>query len=103
MPAFQFRFQTLLRLRESERQQRRFELAQAYEADQILRRQVDAVTAELATARQTLRQAAAPGVIDVDRLLELQRYALNVQVQVHGLHGRQNQLRDEIERRRSVL
>ena len=103
MTMFHFRFEQILRLRESERQQRRFELAQAFEADQILQRQVAEADLELASVRQTVRQAAAPGDVNVDRLLELQRHGLHIQAHVDGLRSRQKQLRDEIERRRQVL
>jgi flagellar export protein FliJ len=103
MPQFSFPFQTLLRLREGERQQRRLELAQACEAERLLQQHIDAAQAELASAEAGTRRASAPGEVHVDRLLELRRYTLSVQTMCRGLSQKQLQLRDEIERRRAAL
>lgn len=98
-----FRFRMLLRLRESERQQRRSELAQALEAERLLREQLDAAGAELIAARRHARDAAGPGPVNVDELLEYQRYVLRLQAQRRGIEQRCEQVQQEIERRRLVL
>jgi flagellar FliJ protein len=103
MAQFLFRFQALLRLRESERRQRQLEFAQAYEADRLLQQQIDAAQAAWNAARETVREAAAPGEVQVDKLIELQRYALSIQVQCQKLAQQQSHIRNELERRRNHL
>jgi flagellar FliJ protein len=103
MTQFHFRLNTLLRLREAECQRRQLELAQALEAERLLQQQIDDVAAELVRAREQGRRAAAPGAVQVDQLLELERYALTMQAQFGALHDRKTQVSDEIERRRAVL
>jgi flagellar FliJ protein len=103
MANFHFRLAAVLKVREAERQQRRLELAQAFEADRVLQQQIDALASELALARQQSRQNAAPGQINVDRLLEFQRYALHVMGQSKTVRLQQSSIRDEIERRRKAV
>lgn len=103
MARFQFRLQAVLRVRLSEREQRRVELAQAFEADRLLRGQIEETTAELAGVRLNAREAASPGAVDVDRLLALQRYAWRLQAQARGLEQQHSQVEQEIERRRQAL
>ena len=103
MGNFRFRLAAVLKVREAERQQRRLELAQAYEADRVLQQQVDSLASELARIKQQSRQAAAPGQVNVDKLLELQRYTLHVAAQTNSIQLQQSTIREEIERRRRAL
>ena len=103
MANFRFRLETLLKVREAERQQRRFELGQAFDADRLLQQQFDALAAELAVARQESMKNSAPGEVNVDKLLEIQRYALHVLAQTKAIRLQQSTVREEIERRRKLL
>ena len=103
MVAFRFRLESVLKLRETERQQRRTELAQGLEAERILERQAHALSAELMVARNRYRQSALPGEVDVDQLMELQRYVLHIVAQANALGQRQASVREEVERRRRAL
>ena len=103
MANFRFRLETLLKVREAERQQRRLELGQAFDADRLLQQQFDALAAELTVARQESRTNSAPGEVNVDKLLELQRYALHVLAQTKAIRLQQSTVREEIERRRKLL
>ena len=76
MAKFKFRLATLLRLREAARDERRGELADAYRVDDLLGRQLDRLEEELGWLQQQCRRVAAPGTVDVDRLVEGQRYEL---------------------------
>jgi flagellar FliJ protein len=78
-------------------------LAEAFEADRILQRQADGIVAELDAAKGKSRAFASPGHVDVDRLLELERYAIQLTSQRKLIIQRQSRIREEIERRRQVL
>src|SRR5688572_13171777 len=103
MSNFRFRLAAVLKVREAERQQRRLELAQAYEADRLLQDQIDALATELAIAKRQCREIAAPGRVNVDKLLEVQRYTLHVVGQTKSICSQQTTVREEIERRRRAL
>lgn len=103
MKKYRFRLETLLKLREADRQQRRAELAQALHAERLLQEQADALALELAQARHTARNSAAPGEVNVDKLLELQRYALQLVAQTQVLGTQRSRVSEETERRRQAL
>jgi flagellar FliJ protein len=100
---FQFRLQTLLRLRIAERDQRRAELAKALRAEEVLRAEEQRVADEQA---QLARQAQAlknPGSADVDSLLQTHRYEVVLLSQRKQIVSQLNQVQAESERRRLVL
>jgi len=103
MTRFQFRFARLLKLRDAERLQRRLELAQALQADQLLEAQLAALAMEAAQTRGRCQAAACPGHVNVDRLLDFHRYSALLKARAQALRERQVRLRDEIERRRQTL
>lgn len=103
MAKFKFRLATLLRLRESARDERRAQLAQAYRADELLEEQKRILEEHLADMRRRARQAAGPGEIDVDRLLEARRFETVLLAQKEHVHNQQEMIRIEIERRRQTL
>jgi flagellar FliJ protein len=103
MSRFKFRLQTLLRLRDAVRDERRAELAQAYQADEILQGRRRQIEDELARLRDLSRAAALPGAVDVDRLLDARRYELVLRSQQQVAEQQQRALGVEIDRRRQVL
>lgn len=103
MAKFRFRLATLLRLREAARDDRRAQLAEAYRADEIIARQEQGLAAELIELEEQTRQAAAPGHLDVDRLLEVRRYDLIVRSQQQHVRQQRQAVQAEIERRREAL
>ncbi len=103
MPKFIFRLATLLRLRESARDERRQQLAQAYQAEELVRREEQRVENELAGLLDQARRAAGPGPIDVDAMLEAQRFEIVLKSQRRRLAGQREMVRAEIERRRQAL
>jgi len=103
MAKFKFRLATLLRMRESVRDERRAHLAQAYRADEILQQQQQQVEAELDDMRAQARRAAGPGQVDVDRLIEARRFEVVLMAQKEQLLRQQEMVRAEIERRRQTL
>ena len=103
MAQFQFRLTSLLRLRETERDERRASLAEAYEAMDIIEHQTNEVTSQLLGATEAARKASAPGVIHVDRIVSANREQLLLQAQRTELQRQHTLLVDEGERRRQLL
>lgn len=103
MTKFQFRLETLLKLRRSIRNQRRAELAEAYQADEIAQRHQDQLADEVSQTNEQIRQATQPGSLDVDKLLDAHRYELVIATRQKQLQVQRQQLVQEIERRRQRL
>jgi flagellar export protein FliJ len=103
MAKFKFRLATLLRLRESSRDERRAELAQAYRADEIIEQEQERLAGELDALEARSRQASAPGPLDVDRLLDVRRYELVLRSRQEHARQQRQSLELEIERRRRAL
>ena len=103
MAKFQFRMATLLRLREAARDQRRAELAEAYRVEALLHTRQQQVQQELTWLREQCRRTASPGVVQVDRLIESQRYEVVLRTQQKALERQRAAVTEEIERRRQAL
>ena len=103
MSKFKFRLSTLLRLREAARDERRAELAEAYRVDDTLRQQLQRTEDELQSLRAQRRQGVQPGAVDVDRLVESQRYEMTLNAQRLQVVRQRETVQGEIERRRQVL
>ena len=103
MAKFKFRLATLLRLREATRDERRSELGKAYQVDDVLREQDGQVAEELESLKNACRRESSPGVVDVDRLVEAQRYELALRFQQKQLGEQRKAVSEEIERRRQRL
>jgi flagellar FliJ protein len=103
MPRFRFRLETLRRLREMNRDELRVRLAEAYQAEQILAQQREALAGEATTLVATRRQLAAEGAVDVTRLIESQRYQLLLEAQARTLAEQAARLAQELEVRRQAV
>ena len=103
MSRFHFRLSTLLRLREAARDQRRAELMEAYRVEEILQKQAESVRREMDWLQQRSRRAAGPGTVNVDQLVEGQRYGLTLKSQLAETARQQEVVAGEIHRRREVL
>ncbi len=103
MTKFHFRLATLLRLGESVRDQRRGQLAEAYRADELLEQHEGMAARELAAIRTLGRKAVAPGTVDLDRIVETQRYELALRAQQQHFAQKREAIAGEIERRREAL
>ena len=93
----------MLRLRETERDERRSELAEAYRADEIMSEQQKQIDDALAGLIAGCRKAASPGTVDIDRLIESQRYDVLLRAQKKHLAQQREMVAAEIERRRERL
>ena len=103
MTKFAFRLQPLMKLREAERDKCREELAAAYRADQVLTDRQEAILQEMDETKQASRQQLRPGSIEVDSLLNANRYELILTSQLRQLASQRQKVGEEIERRRQAL
>jgi flagellar protein FliJ len=100
---FRFRLESLLNVRRNERDVLRQQYAQAVQAQQLLENQIAQVSDEIADVRTVTRSSAAPGRLNVDRLLQSHRYELLLQVRRQQMQQQLTKVKDEVERRRMAL
>ena len=103
MADFRFRLATLLRLREAARDERRAQLAEAYQAEEIIKKRLTALDDDIAQLRDRYKHAAEPGSVNVDSLLESQRFEAIVKAEKQVIAGQVELLAKEIEKRRDAL
>ena len=102
MAKFQFRLASVQRLRESVRDERRAKLAEAYAA----LRQLDERRSEIEHERDQLlawQTSSARGQVNVDHILEAQRYQAILQSELHVLSQQRQAVETEAEKRRAAL
>lgn len=103
MGKFTFRLATLLRVRENDRRRCRAELAQARRADAILARRQEQLNRRRDELRARCREAAGPGRLDVETLVELGRHNKRLAAQEDELRQQRQVAMEEINRRRAAL
>jgi flagellar FliJ protein len=103
MARFHFRLDAILRLRQEERDRRRQELAAALAAEQLLATELTRLQAERLQLQHYMTQAAAPGQVPVENLLDARRYELVLAGQERHLEEQRKKLAAEIDRRRQAL
>jgi flagellar export protein FliJ len=103
MARFTFRMATLLKLRESARDERRGQLVQARQAAEILRQQRETLEQEAERLYQQSRNAVSPGPIDLDTLFHARRYELFLRAQQQDLLQQQQAVDAELRRRQQAL
>jgi flagellar export protein FliJ len=103
MAKYKFRLETLQKVREARRDENRASLAEAFRAEQILAESRAELVIEAESLRELQRSASAGRYLDVNRLLEAQRYALLLNAQSQELAKQAMLLAAESERRRQML
>ncbi len=103
MPAFVFRLAPVLRLREATRDERRGRLAEALRLEAELQERLAGVERELHGALRAAQQAASPGTVNVDRLIDAERFELTLRGECQQVRRQLQALIEEIERRRLAL
>jgi flagellar export protein FliJ len=103
MARYKFRLETLRKVRVAARNQRRAALAEAFRAADVLAAQRLELAAEEGELRDVQRSAAAGRYLDVNRLLEAQRYELLLKSRSEELSKQSVLLAAETERRRQTL
>jgi flagellar protein FliJ len=103
MSKYQFRLETLRRLRTVHRDQQRSALADAFRAEEILAERRSDLIQEHTLLRNMQRSAVASPYADVNQLVEAQRYQTILAAQEQQLVEQAKLLADEVERRRLQL
>jgi flagellar protein FliJ len=100
---FNFRLQTLLRLRIAERDQRRNDLTKALRAEALLRTQQALLCGEQAELAERGRRLKSPGAGNIDALLHTHRYEIVLAARLRQLAVQMTEVAAETERRRLAL
>jgi flagellar export protein FliJ len=103
MSQYKFHLETLRKVRQARRDERRLALAEALRADELLsERQADLAT-EKSELRALQRSAASGQFFDVNRLVEAQRYELVLRARGQEIANQRALLETETELRRQAL
>jgi flagellar protein FliJ len=103
MAKFRFRLATLQKLREIHRDELRSKLAEAVQAQQILEEEFSQVTREIANLQSMRRNVVTSPSINVDPLLDAQRYQGVLLAQQAKMREQMRLLLAEVERRRAAV
>ncbi len=103
MLPYKFRMATLLRLREAYRDERRLQLAEAQRAEAIVERRIAHLESDLRSLTNRCQRDLQPGQIDVDRMMESQRYELLLRAERQAASEQRRIVSEEVERRREVV
>ena len=103
MGAFTFRLQSVLKVRREARDQARYELARALQAETILKTQQEEGQEEVRQLLSQLVKAQTTGEISVDWIMELRRYEVVLKTQHAQVLEQMEQVGGEVERRRDLL
>ena len=103
MAKYKFRLETLQKVREAHRDEQRASLAEAFRAEQVLEENRAQLVVEEQELRALRRSAGDGQYLDVNRLLEAQRYELLLKAQSQELAKQAVLLAAETERRRQLL
>jgi flagellar FliJ protein len=103
MKGFEFRLQTLLKVRAAARDECRQQLAKAYRADQILVDHREQLQMELNETKRCARRLIEPGQLQVEQLLNANRYELVLTAQIQQVEQQRSLIATEIEQRRKSL
>jgi flagellar export protein FliJ len=103
MAKFKFRLATLMRLREHTRDERRVELAEAYRVDNILKERIGNLVEEMESMKSRQRTTSQPGTVDIDLLVESQRYEVALKAQQREFEQQRQTIAVEIDRRQQRL
>ena len=103
MKTFRFRLESLSKLYIDQRDEKRAQLAEAFEAQDILAQKEEDLTARTKQNEQLARMAADAGEVNVDRLLQAQRYDAVLAAERGQVLQAKEMVEKEIERRRLEL
>jgi len=101
--SFHFRLARLLRLRETARDESRQNLSAAQQAEDRIRARIAALNDTLTSLRAQTANASQPGTIEVQRLLEADRYEITVQSQLQVALDQLQAASAEVDRCQDVL
>jgi len=101
---FKFRLEPLIKIRKDTLQERQSELAQAYDARNILEGYLKEIERQLLEGTATAREMMQPGqAVNVDHLLGLRRQEMFLRANQDDLKQKAQIIDEEIERRRDAV
>ena len=103
MKTFEFRLETLLKIRINRRDELRHEMSDAYRAFAILEQQEAQLEEQKNEVQAEKKELQASGKISVDHVIDNQRFQLLLAAQLRQLGEQKEQVRTEIDVRRSAL
>jgi flagellar export protein FliJ len=103
MSKYQFRLETLQKVREARRAEHRASLAEAFRAEQVLAESRAELVIEAEQLRELQRSAGVGKYLDVNKVLEAQRYELLLKARSQEMAKQAILLAAETERRRQIL
>ncbi|MDZ4782429.1 MAG: flagellar export protein FliJ [Planctomycetia bacterium] len=103
MPTFRFRLTPVLHLRENARDERRAALAEAMRAEEVLAEQMAEKRVQIVTLGGELAKERAIGEINVERMIQGQRYQAILRAELAMLGEQAKRVTAEVERRRELL
>jgi flagellar protein FliJ len=103
MTKFKFRLASVLRLRQTARDDRRVQLAESQRSDAELQGQLRRLEAEQELLQGECRAAVGPGPVDLGRLIDAQRYAAELRSREGDVREQRELLAAEIESRRQAV
>ena len=93
----------MLTLREQDRDERRRDLAQVYEAEKLLLQRIEEFHVELRETQLHARRLASEGTVSVELLLNSRRYQTLMKSQLASTQQQLAQVREEADREVKVL
>ncbi len=99
MSNFKFRLATLLQLRETTRDERGAELAEAHRTAETINKQMAYVGRELNSVQSQYRRAAGPGIVNLDRVAEAGQWEFSLRTRKEQLSQQLEAAEAEIEHR----
>ena len=103
MSGFKFRLESIRRFYESQRDAKRADLAQAYEALEVVQKQRENIYHQVQQLKETVREQQADGCVDVEWLLQNKRYEHHLMSDNYQLAAQERAVAEEAERRRQEL
>ncbi len=103
MRPYQFRLETVRRLRQSQRDDLRGQLADGYLAAEKIADEIQRIEAEITSERAKQTQSVAASHLNVNQLLDSQRYEVVLRSQQADLQKKAKLVEEEIERRRQAV
>ncbi|MEZ6071885.1 MAG: flagellar export protein FliJ [Pirellulales bacterium] len=103
MKPYRFRLATLLKIRESTRDERRRHLLEAQQAHDTLQARLGEIDDQLREARRLASDSLSGGPVNVDRLLDDGRYELVMLAEQAMIRQQSKTVAEEVERRRQTL
>ena len=103
MSTYQFQLETVRRVRQSQRDELRGGLADAFRAAEVLAGEQARIEVELTELRRQMHQIASQSQLDVNHMLDMQRYELVLKGELQGVTDKVGLVDQEINRRRAAV